>query len=291
MCTDDKAVMEVPYVLMRERNALKTCNESLVKSVTQYNFLPHVNRCTMESLREISDKLHFPIMPFECINPAAVSTEYKLRSIIPRFVSNCNDIGYKVYVLAPINTYSIIQQVKAESKTNIVSQFYSKQFASNFETISMTIPMLIMLSARLDEVESALKDANVNIASLNKEVASVVLGMKNMQAKLDSLQESNYKYYNNTMSSYYGSSSDTSWATYYPRKRTAQEQFEHEIHCFWDDPLMFAIPREAKLADYEGRVLVGPCWGRPADPKFFEAFGFKKNNDTQSYNNSLYNHF
>lgn len=209
----------------------------------------------LSHIRDIADKLGFIVLPFQYLDDRSYSTEHhNTQQAIKNFSENLSP-WFNVYVLSPVEFYSVYKHVKSSSDLPI----YASQTSSQaFMAIEMMIPMF----RTLDNNVGNLRLQNTEIAkAVNKaaeELKNLARRVNELQAQIDRqrlqalIQEQENK-----------------------KLREQLEEARQEREFFAREPLMLAIPKNTSIND-DTLALVGPCWGPDFKDIVFTSVGLKK---------------
>ncbi len=209
----------------------------------------------LADVRRMADRLSFLLMPFEYLDDRAYQLEnYQVTAAIKGFVQDLAN-WFDIYVLAPIQYYSVNKHVRAKTDSSL---YAGKDVAQAFIALAMSIPMF---RAILGDVE----DLRQRVDRVNARVVSVETELKNLARRIDELQVQAQR--------------QQAEALLAQERTTAlQRQLETEISrgaFIALDPVLLAVPKGTG-PQADGVAIVGPCWGPDFADVIINALGFKR---------------
>ena len=213
-------------------------------------------RIELAEARAIADKLGFIVVPFAYLDARSYQEESKdtIRAI-KAFDKNLTDLGYSIYVLAPVHHYSLDKHVRAEGDQEI---YAGKPCEQAFLAIEMAVPVFRTIFSNLQQLRDYAEDTaeevgnnrgriDENRAAINKNSQEI----RNLRRRIDTLQKQVEREREEAL-------------LRESREKEMRRQLE-ELRSqsrFWAyEPMMLAIPNGTNIKEADTPAIVGPCWG------------------------------
>lgn len=248
----------------------------------KYTVMDSLPKVEISKLRELADKFNMVIVPIEYteINKLFEIQENKdelMRAFnyYEKLMNNDDTVNYDLYLLCPINYYSIWQQIKSNTNAEV---YYPEYFETMFDTLNMMIPAQknLYLTTKMNEenLKELSKSFDTNIKILDDRIGKVSKKLEKLEA--DTIEE--FKRVNNRLNNVEEKQVEL---------RIKQEQLEREneelkrsnLNTYKDinfsyeniDPILFAVPEKTNVATCENiNGIVGLCWGADIDQMIFD---------------------
>lgn len=208
-------------------------------------------------VKEIVDKFNFIAIPFECLNEKSFENEtYSMRQSIRNFNNKLKG-DYDVYVITPIEYYSLEKHVKKNTEEKSI---YAGQHSMVFTSIIINVPMFrTILNSMADNTEDINSLRNEN-KQINKSLEQINTSLLNLQRQVDKQQTQLIQQ-----------------QIQLKDQEMKQERFQ-EMMLRIIDPVMiaFKIGVDINSDEFDDELCyVGPCWGPDFDEKVSLALDIK----------------
>lgn len=196
--------------------------------------LARTPKVELRAVREVADKLGFAVMPFSYLDKRSYEKESsQMQMSIGSFVSECSQ-AFQIYVLAPVDFYSIKQHVMAKEDLPIYAGHHADQA---FMALTMALPMF--------------REMIDDISHLNKAQAKTQKGLKDLDTRLQELAVKVEQLQKNEIAR---EAKEREMVAEIERLRREQASFIAR------DPMLLALPKGSSILE-DGFGFVGPCWG------------------------------
>ena len=204
---------------------------------------------TLSSARDLADKLDMVLFPFGYIDSRSYNSEnYDMKQMISKFNKEVTEYGYDVYVLAPLNHYSLTSHVKHK---NPAKPIYAGKNSMVFTSISLNIPLFRTIMNELDTLRDSVDNLNGTISNVKQNMQLMQDQITNLQRQVDLQREQQIKQQLEN-----------------ENKLKALNSKLEEMAFNVTDPVMIAFPKGTDInnpADFIKNGIVGPVWGPDFD--------------------------
>lgn len=208
--------------------------------------LDELYKIKISKYRELADKFNMVIIPIEYTNIEALfdvcdDTE-KMNSALSKFktlLTSDTTTRYQIYILCPIDYYSVWEQVKTDVNKNM---YYPEYFESMFDVLGMVMPTQKNLYL-------ATQTNNSNIKKMASNIKENIKGLENKITKLS-----------NKVNAIEMKQLEDA------RLKLELDNIEELKVAYRDyDPVLFAAPEEVDISESDDISIVGLCWGADID--------------------------
>jgi hypothetical protein len=193
-------------------------------------------RTALAEVRAIADAIGFLIMPFVTLDTKVVEQADPQTRTAVRDFDRILRTWCDIYVLAPVEFYSVEQHARADVDGDV---YAPPQIEQAFMAINMVLPMFRTMLAELRAVNKRLDQAEKELQNLAKRVSALERAVEQQ------------------------------------RREAAARAAARVSDLTMRDPMMLAVPKgqDIRTAPW---ALVGPCWGPDFDEVLAAALGRQK---------------
>ena len=244
-----------------------------------YSLLSSLPQVKLSELRRIADKLNMVIIP---INYTEIEKLFETQDNEKELKANfkafrkaliCDKTrNYQMYLLCPIDYYSVWQQIISPVEKSI---YFSEYFDNISTYIELMIPaqknLYLATQSNAENLKTLADSFNKNISNLNKKIYSIsdklttvenkmMTELKKLNEKVENLEQKTNKL-----------EADL---------ETTQLQLQKQAEFIYRnlDPILFAVQEDIDVVNDDYNCLIGMCWGEDISDNYLEFKGIAINN-------------
>lgn len=267
---------DVPYMIAKPNRAYSSYRDAPYEMAESDDTLARMDktpRAMKSSLMEISAQAKMTVMPFEYLNPKSYSNESRdMKRSIEKFNAAAPEVGMQVAVIAPLRHYSILHHIKAKDPNGSI---IGNDYQQHFDMMSMIMPMLLMVSDRLDFLELSTDDLRKRMDAMDAQMKQVARSIESMQVQLKRLEDRVSELQRQQAEQRIAEIKGQQEAESIRSEVSRSSSYDSWFRIY--EPLMFAYPKNKDLTSAEDfPCFIGPCWGPDFDDILAAVLDVKK---------------